>query len=85
MPVVAVPGKRELHELVDKLPPEQIGAALQYLSYLSADPALLSLLCAPADDEAYTEAQRREDAEADAAISRGEGISQEELLRDLGL
>jgi hypothetical protein len=78
-------GKQQLHELVDSLPPEQIPAALRYLNYLSADPVLLSLLNAPPDDEPYTEEQRRQDAEAEASINRGDGSSHEEVLRDHGL
>jgi hypothetical protein len=77
--------KRQLHELVDQLPPERSGAFLRALNSLSADPVLLSLLNAPPDDEPYTEAQRREDAEAEDSIARGEGIRHEDVLREFGL
>jgi hypothetical protein len=77
--------KRQLHELVDRLPSERSGAFLRALNALSADPVLLSLLNAPADDEPYTEQQRREDAEAEDAIARGEGIRHEDVLREFGL
>jgi hypothetical protein len=77
--------KRRLHELVDQLPPERSGAFLRALKSLSADPVLLSLLNAPPDDEPYTEGQRREDAQAEDAIARGEGIKHEDLLREFGL
>ena len=76
--------KRQLHELVENLPPEQLPAALKYMQYLSADPVLLSLLAAPPDDEPYTDEQRRQDAEAEAALVRGEGIPHEEILREFG-
>jgi hypothetical protein len=72
--------KQQLHRLIDNLPPDQLSAALSYLNFLCADPVLLSLLNAPPDDEPYTEEQRREDAEADATIARGEGIPHEEVL-----
>jgi hypothetical protein len=75
-------GKRELHNLVEKLPPDQVTAALRYLNFLCADPVLLSLLNAEPDDEPYTDQQRAEDAEAAASIARGEGISHEEILRE---
>jgi hypothetical protein len=52
---------------------------------LSADPVLLSLLNAPPDDEPYTTEQRREDAEAEDSIARGEGIRHEDILREFGL
>ncbi len=77
--------KRQLHRLIENLPPEQIQAALRYLNYLSADPMLLSLLNAPTDDEPYTDGQRRQDAGADVSIVRGEGIPREEVLREFGL
>ena len=41
--------KRELHDLVEKLPADQAPAALRYLHFLCADPILLSLLDATAD------------------------------------
>jgi hypothetical protein len=74
--------RRELHGLVEKLPPDQVSAALQYLHFLCADPVLLSLLNAPPDDEPYTDQQRAEDAQAAASIARGEDISHEEILRE---
>jgi hypothetical protein len=55
------------------------------MHYLSADPVLLSLLNAPPDDEPYTDEQRRRDAEAEASIAGGNGISHEEVLREFGL
>ena len=76
--------KQQLHQLVESLPPEQLGAAVRYLNYLCADPVLLSLLNAPPDDEPYTEEQRQRDAEADASIDRGEGLSHDEVLREFG-
>jgi len=78
-------GRQHLHELVEKLPPEQVFAALQFLNFLCADAVLLSLLNAPADDEPYTHEQRQHDADAGPSIRRGEGISHEEILREFGV
>ena len=77
--------KQLLHELVDRIPTERSGAFLRALKSLSADPVLLSLLNAPPDDEPYTTEQRREDAEAEDSIARGEGIRHEDILREFGL
>ncbi len=77
--------KQELHDLVEKLPAEQVSPALRYLTYLCADPILLSLLNAPPDDEPYTEQQRKQDTEAEASIARKEGIPQEAILREFGV
>jgi hypothetical protein len=79
------PEKQQLHELVEKLPDEQLSSALRYLNFLCADEVLLSLLNAPKDDEPYTDGQRKRDGEAEASIARGEGISHEEILREHGL
>ncbi len=79
-------GKQELHQLIDQnFQAEQVTAALRYMHYLCADPVLLSLLNAPPDDEPYTEEQRERDAEAEASIARGDGVSHEEVLREFGL
>jgi len=78
-------GKQELHQLVDQLPAGQVTAALRYIHYLCTDPVLLSLLNAPPDDEPYTDEQRARDAEAEAAIDQGAGISHEEVLREFSL
>jgi hypothetical protein len=77
-------GKQRLHQLIEQLPIEQVTAALQYMRYLRADPVLLSLLNAPPDDEPYTDGQRERDEEAEASIAKGDGISQEEILREFG-
>jgi hypothetical protein len=77
--------KQQLHELIDRLPEEQLRSARQYLSFLCADPVLISMLNAPPDDEPYTEEQQFRDAEAEASIARGEGIPHEEILREFGL
>jgi hypothetical protein len=50
-----------------------------------ANPVWLSIPTAPPDDEPYTEEQQRRDAEAIAAIERGEGIPHEQILREFGL
>ena len=78
-------GRQELHQLIEQLPPEQVGAALRYMHYLCADPVLLSLLNAHADDELYTEEQRRRDTEAEESIAGGGGLSHEEILSEFGL
>jgi len=78
-------GKQELHHLIDTLPAAQVTAAVRYMHYLCADPVLLSLLNAPPDDEPYTEEQRERDAEAEASITSGCGISHDEVLHEFGL
>jgi hypothetical protein len=75
-----------LHSLVDSLPEEDLATAGRLLAGLAAtaDPVHRALLLAPPDDEPDTD----EDgglAEARREVARGEGISTEELRRELGL
>jgi hypothetical protein len=84
MSVSSTKEKRHLHELVERLPEDQINPALSYLNFLCADPVLRSLLNAPPDDEPYTDEQRKRGDDAEASIARGEGISHEEILREFG-
>lgn len=48
------------------------------------DPLWLASVSAPQDDEPYTPEQQARDAEAQAAIDRGEGIPHEEILKEFG-
>jgi hypothetical protein len=75
-----------LHRLIDSLPEEDLTTAARLLVGLSAtaDAVERALLLAPPDDEAdsdddggLTEARRE--------LARGEGISTEELRRELGI
>jgi hypothetical protein len=77
--------QQQLLDLAQRLSPEQLDSALRYIRLLLLDPVWLSILTAPPDDEPYTGEQQRRDAEAIAAIERGEGIPHEEILREFGL
>jgi hypothetical protein len=77
-------GRQKRHHLVDQLPAEQVAAAVRYINYLCADPVLLSILTAPPDDEPYTEEQRARDAEAEASIVDGSGVSHDQVLHEFG-
>jgi hypothetical protein len=63
--------KREIHELVDRLPESETGAAARYLEFLLAHDE------APVDPEML----RRIDA---ARAQQGAGISHAEILREFG-
>ena len=52
---------------------------------MAADPLWIASVTAPVDDEPYTPEQQARDAEAQAAIDRGEGIPNEEVVREFGL
>lgn len=80
-----MPNRQQLHEIIERLPESELSAALNYLEFLAADPAMRALLTIPPDDEPYTHEQKARDAEAIAAIERGEGASHEDVLREFGL
>jgi len=76
-----------LHRLVDSLPEEDLTIACRLLAGLTAtvDAAERALLLAPADDEPDTDDEDGGLTEARAERERGEGISTDELRRELGL
>lgn len=76
-----------LHTLVDALPEEDLATAGRLLAGLAAtaDPVQRALLLAPLDDEPDAEDEDGGLTEARREAARGEGVSTEELRRELGL
>jgi hypothetical protein len=76
-----------LHRLVDSLPQEDLATAGRLLVGLTAttDPVERALLLAPPDDEPDTDDDDGGVTEARRELARGEGISTEEIERELGL
>ena len=77
--------KQQLHDLIERLPENEVASVYRLLAGLLADPLWIAGVTAPADDEPYTPEQQADDAEAQAAIDRGEGISHAQMLREFGL
>ena len=81
-----MPTRRQLHDLVDRLPETEILAVHRMLLVCNADPALYALLTAPLDDEPVTDQERRAVAEARAEVEAGaKCYTTEELNKELGL
>lgn len=76
-----------LHRLVESLPEEDLATAGRLLVGLTAtaDAVDRALLFAAVDDESDTDDDDRGLTEARRELDRGEGISTEELRRELGL
>lgn len=76
-----------LHSLVDALPEEDLATAGRLLAGLAAtaDPVQRALLLAPPDDEPDADDDDGGLTEARREVARGEGVSTEELRRELGL
>jgi hypothetical protein len=77
--------KQQLHDLIERLPEQEIATVYRLLAGLLADPLWIASVTAPVDEEPYTPEQQADDAEAQAAIDRGEGISHAQMLREFGL
>jgi hypothetical protein len=73
-----------LHDLVDRIPEEELPAAKRFLEYLAVSPAYRAALSAPPDDEPLTEADVTAIARARAEVRAGKVISHDEILREFG-
>jgi hypothetical protein len=68
--------RKEAHDSIDQMTPEQILAAI---------PVLRSMLPKPIEDEEISEAEKAAIAEADEWLKHNKPIPFEDLLADLGL
>jgi len=77
--------RETLHNLIDRIPEADLGAARRFLEYLVVSPVFRAAQAAPMDEEEVTaadaEAMRRAQAEVDA----GHVSSHEDVLREFGL
>jgi hypothetical protein len=74
-----------LHQLVDRIPEEELSAAQRFLEYLAVSPAHRAALSAPPDDEPVTEGDAAAIARARDEVRLGKIVSHDEVLRELGL
>jgi hypothetical protein len=77
--------KRQAHELVDRLTPDQLSAVVSLLKVIALDPLSRSLALASVEDEELTPETAAALDRARASLARGEGIPHEEVLREFGL
>ena len=77
--------REALHELVDRIPEEDIAAAQRLLKYLATSPAFRATLSALPDDEPVTRGDAESIARAHGEIQAGQVVSHEEILREFGL
>ena len=76
--------RRQAHALLDMLPPEKLNAVRSLLEVM-VEPLARSLALASVEEEEITPGTAAALDRARASLARGEGIPQEEILREFGL
>lgn len=74
-----------LHDLVNRIPEHDLGAAQRYLEYLATSPAYRAALSAPPDDEPVTAADSEAIEKSDGEIRAGKVVSHAAILLEFGL
>jgi hypothetical protein len=74
-----------LHELIDRLPEDELLAAQRFLEFLASSPSYRAALSAPPDDEPVTEADAKALSRAIEEVRAGKVVSHDEILREFGL
>ena len=80
-------GKRQAHELVDRLDESQIGTVVRFLESMMMDPVSRAIATAPVEEEELTDEMRQALDRSEAWFEErgGRGIPMEEVLADFGL
>lgn len=76
--------KQHAHELIEKLAPSQVPAAIGMLERL-LDPVARAIANAPVDDEPLSAADEKALAEADEWAKQNKGIPHDQVLAELGI
>jgi hypothetical protein len=77
--------RQTLHELIDRIPEEELAAAQRFLEYLAVSPAYRAALSAPLDDEPVTPGDADATARTRGGLSTGKVIPHEDVLREFGV
>jgi hypothetical protein len=78
-------GRDTLHELVNRIPENDLVAAQRYLEYLATSQAYRAALAAAPDDEPVTEGDAHAIERTAAEIRAGKVVEHEEILREFGI
>jgi hypothetical protein len=77
--------RRTLHELVERIPEEELSAAQRFLEYLAVSPAYRAALSAPPDDESVTDGDVAAIARTQEEVRLGKLVPHDDILREFGL
>jgi hypothetical protein len=76
--------KQQAHELIERLAPSQVPAAVGMLEAL-LDPVLRAIANAPMDDEPVTAAEQKAIEESREWSKHNKGIPHEQVMAELGI
>ena len=77
--------RNTLHDLVDRIPEEELSAAQRFLEYLTVGPAYRAALSAPPDDEAVSDGDAAAIARVREEVRSGRVVGHDDVLREFGL
>ena len=76
--------KQHAHDLLDRIPADQIVAAVRFLEFLLLDPVSRTLAAAPVEDEEIGEEEEQAVARSKEWFQHNDGIPFEQVVADLG-
>lgn len=77
--------RESLHELIDRIPENEIVTTQRVLERLASDAAFRSAMSAPPDDEPVTAGDAEAIARARRGLQAGRVASHDEILREFGI
>lgn len=77
--------RQQAHDLLERIPADQIRTAVGMLQFMLLDPVSRAMAIAPLDDEPESQAERLAVAEADKWLAGNKPIPFDELLSEFGL
>jgi hypothetical protein len=76
--------KQHAHILIDRVPADQMTAAVRFLEFLLLDPAQRALATAPPEDEEISAEEEQAVARSKEWFRHNEGIPFEQVVAELG-
>ena len=77
--------KQHAHALLDRVPSDQMTAAVRFLEFLLLDPVDRALATVPVEDEEISEEEKLGVARSKEWFRHNEGIPFEQVVAELGL
>ena len=74
-----------LHDLIDRIPEEELPAAKRFLEYLAVNSVYRAVLSAQPDEEPLTEGAAAAIIRVRDEVRAGKVISHDEILREFGM